>query len=148
MKQIISTSAAQTFSTGQRMAKKLRGGEVLALVGDLGTGKTVMTRGIATGLGVTGRIVSPTFVLMRVYPVKNRGRITQLVHIDAYRIQHAHELLDIGLDDYLGKPDTVTVIEWADRVKKILPRKTITVELDHGSTVNRRKVLIKNRSSR
>lgn len=126
---IITISATQTQKLGQRLAQKFCGGEVIALVGDLGTGKTVISRGIARGLGVKHRIISPTFVLMRIYRVRGHKKIRQLVHVDAYRIRHAEELIDIGLGDYLGQPDTVTIIEWADRAKKILPHEHITITL-------------------
>ena len=139
---ITTISAAQTQKVGQRLARRLRGGEVLALVGDLGAGKTVLARGIAQGLGIKHRIVSPTFILMRVYPVRRHKKIRRLVHVDAYRIKHANDLLAIGLGDYLGKPDTVSVIEWADRVKKILPQKTVNITFRHGNTSSQRTIMM------
>ncbi|MFH2062707.1 MAG: tRNA (adenosine(37)-N6)-threonylcarbamoyltransferase complex ATPase subunit type 1 TsaE [bacterium] len=101
------------------IAAELRGGEVLGLVGDLGTGKTTFTQLLAKELGVTVEVKSPTFVLVREYPtgseVGERG-INQLVHADAYRLEDESELWGIGFGDQAGEPSTVTVVEWADRV--------------------------------
>lgn len=130
------TSARHTFLTGRRLAKKFRGGEVIALVGELGAGKTTLVKGIAAGLGIRRHITSPTFLRLRVYPVHGHGIIRRLVHVDAYRIKHPAELSDIGLHEYLGLPDTVTVIEWADRITTWLqhPRRTITLGLGRRPT--------------
>lgn len=142
MKRFISNNVEQTLHFGQRLAQKFHGGEVIALVGDLGAGKTVLVRGIAQGLGIKHRIVSPTFVLMRVYPVRGHKKIRQLVHVDAYRIKHARDLLAIGLGDYLGRPDTITIIEWADRVKKILPTRATIINFRHGNTSSQRTIML------
>ena len=112
----ITTTEKQTIILAQNLAKKLSGGEVLGLIGDLGAGKTVFTRGLAQGLGIKNNINSPTFVLMKVYPVQ-QGKIKNFVHIDAYRIKNLQDLLAIGIEDYLYQPDSIVVIEWADRIK-------------------------------
>jgi len=139
---IATTSARETHALGKSLARHLRGGEIIALVGDLGAGKTVLVKGIAQGLGITRRITSPTFLLLRVYPVRQHPTIRRFVHVDAYRVRHAAELLNIGLDDYLGKPDTITVIEWADRVKKILPHQPITITRGLKKRQNTRRITI------
>ena len=144
MVQKVTHSAEQTRRFGRQLARHLRGGEVIALIGDLGAGKTVLVKGMAVGLGIKHRVSSPTFVLMRVYPVQPHKTIRRFVHVDAYRVRHAAELLEIGLVDYLGQPDTVTVIEWADRVREILPHKTIRVQMEHGKSFNQRKLTVKN----
>jgi len=118
---LISRSEKQTFNFAKNFSKRLKGGEVIGLIGNLGAGKTIFTKGLAAGLGIIKNITSPTFVLMRVYPVKSR-RIKQLVHIDAYRVKSARDLTAIGADDYFNQPSTVTTIEWADKIKKILPK--------------------------
>jgi len=130
MKKIITKSEAQTLALGKKLARRLRGGEVIALVGDLGAGKTVFTRGLARGLGVKNIINSPTFVLMKVYKIRNlKLKIKNLIHVDAYRLNSGRELIDIGLKDWLGRRDGVVLIEWADRVKDILPKKKIRINL-------------------
>jgi tRNA threonylcarbamoyladenosine biosynthesis protein TsaE len=117
-----------TLALGSAMGGLLRGGEVLALVGPLGAGKTLLVKGLARGLGVrqSEPVVSPTFVLVREY----RGRL-RLVHCDAYRLGSADELVDLGLDDMLDDPETVIAVEWADRVIKLLPDDSIRIELAH-----------------
>lgn len=122
-------SEKQTFNLGQKLAKQLKGGEVLALNGELGAGKTVLVKGIAAGLGIKKIITSPTFVLMKVYKIPSNKstdlllyRPTALVHIDCYRIANPQEIIDIGATEYFDREDTITVIEWADKIKKILPK--------------------------
>jgi len=124
--QFISSSEKQTFVLAKKFASRLTGREIIGLIGELGAGKTIFTKGLASGLGIKKNITSPTFVLMKVYPVKTQkhSTIKSLVHLDAYRIKHAEELIAVGIKDYLNRPDTVTVIEWADKIKKILPKKT------------------------
>lgn len=125
---LISRSEKQTFNFAKNFSKRLKGGEVIGLIGNLGAGKTIFTKGLAAGLGIIKNITSPTFVLMRVYPVKSR-RIKQLVHIDAYRVKSARDLTAIGADDYFNQPSTVTTIEWADKIKKILPKKAKFIKI-------------------
>lgn len=116
---------------GKRLGKILEGGEVLGLVGELGAGKTTFVKGIAKGLGVNHQhpVNSPSFVLMREY----EGRIP-LYHFDAHRLTEASDLLrleqEIGLEEYLfGKG--VSVLEWADRIKSLLPKEYLRIEFQH-----------------
>lgn len=121
-------SEKETFAFAKKYAAKLKGGEIIGLVGDLGAGKTVFTKGLAAGLGIKKTITSPTFVLMKVYPLKDND-IKQLVHIDAYRLKGSAGFETIGANDYFGDKNTVTVIEWADMIKKILPPKTKIIKI-------------------
>lgn len=97
---------ADTFEFGRRLAELLRPGDLVVLTGPLGAGKTALTQGIGAGLGVRGRVVSPTFVIARVHP---GGRIP-LVHVDAYRLGSLDEVDDMDLD--VAVADSVTVVEW------------------------------------
>lgn len=115
-----STSEQETYDFAKKFAAALKGGEIIGLVGDLGAGKTVFTKGLAAGLGVKQTIISPTFVIMKVYKA-NHPKIKHFVHIDAYRLQSAQNLTAIGADEYFNKPDTVMIIEWADLIKEALP---------------------------
>jgi len=125
MKQITTTSEKQTFAFAKKFAKSLKGGEVIGLIGELGTGKTIFTKGLAKGLGVKGIVNSPTFVLMKIYEVKGLNlKIKVLCHIDAYRIKLAKDLSAVGIEEYFNRTDTITVVEWADKIKKILPKRT------------------------
>lgn len=118
-----STSEKQTLNFAKKFSQYLAGGQVLGLIGNLGAGKTIFTKGLAIGLGIKKNITSPTFVLMKIYSVKS-PKIKFLVHIDAYRIKSARDLIAIGADEYFSRPDTITIIEWADKIKSILPKKT------------------------
>jgi tRNA threonylcarbamoyladenosine biosynthesis protein TsaE len=110
----------------EKFSKRLKGGEVLCLVGDLGAGKTAFTKGLAKGLGVHNIITSPTFVLLKPY-VASSGKINKLVHIDAYRLDSVSELDYIGVEEYFIDKNCITVIEWADKVKDIWPKNKIII---------------------
>lgn len=139
MRKVLSYSEKQTFNLGKKLAKKLCGGEVVALIGELGAGKTILIKGIAAGLGIKKTITSPTFVMMKVYEIKDlKLKIKALIHVDAYRLKSGQDLIDIGLKDWLSRADTVTVIEWADRVKDILPQNPITIKIETGKKKNER----------
>lgn len=118
----------QTFNLGKKIAMGLKGGEVLALSGDLGAGKTIFSKGIAEGLGVKKIVTSPTFILMNVYDVK-KGKIKKLAHIDCYRLTDASELENIGATEYFNNPEAVVIIEWAEKVKKILPKGSLKISI-------------------
>jgi len=142
MPSVISQNSQATIKFGQSLAQKFVGGEVLALVGDLGAGKTCLSQGIAKGLGLKRKINSPTFVIMKVYNLKNKKPIKKFCHIDAYRLTSAADLIAIGALDYLNRADTVTVIEWAEKVKGIWPKNTILINIEHR-TAQTRKISIK-----
>ncbi len=126
MKSIITNSEQETFDFAKKFAESLKGGEVIALEGDLGAGKTVFTKGLAEGLGVKRTVTSPTFVVMKVYDViEQKFGIKKLVHIDAYRLDSVQSAKTIGAEEYFGSPDTVTVIEWPEKIKNALPHKLI-----------------------
>ena len=113
---IISRSAEETFEAGRAEAARVRAGDVLALVGDLGAGKTQWVKGLAAGLGSDAPVTSPTFTLIHEYA---GGRLP-LYHVDCYRLESAAELLGIGLDDYLDGRG-VLAIEWADKFPELIP---------------------------
>ncbi len=119
---LVSTSAAMTRALGAALATELGPGAVVLLSGDLGSGKTVFAQGVAAGLGVTERVVSPTFAIAREYA----GRLP-VHHLDVYRLDHAQEAIDLGLDELFE--DAVTLIEWGDGVRDLLPADRLEVEL-------------------
>jgi len=119
---IITNSEKETFDLAKFLAQKAKGGEVYALSGNLGAGKTVFARGFAAGLGIKRNVNSPTFVLMKVYPVKKHKIIKEVCHIDAYRLKTEKDLEAIGALEYFNRKDAVCLIEWPERIKKILPR--------------------------
>lgn len=128
MKRIITRSEEETFNFASNFAKNLEGGEIICLTGNLGAGKTTFTKGIAHGLNLKKNVTSPTFVFMKVYDIK-KDKIKKLVHIDAYRVQSGNDIEAIGAPEYFTRPDTVTVIEWAENITGILPDKRQTIEL-------------------
>ena len=144
----VTTSAAQTEELGEVLAKQLNGGEVGALSGDLGGGKTTFTKGLAKGLGIKSPITSPTFVLERKFDLQDgkKGVHTdpplQLHHFDVYRLNNEQELLDLGFEEILSSSKNITIIEWAERVKKVLPSETIWVTFEWVDE-NERKIIIK-----
>jgi tRNA threonylcarbamoyladenosine biosynthesis protein TsaE len=115
----LSRSPHKTTDFGLRLAKKTKRGRIFALIGDLGGGKTVLTKGLAQGFGIKKLITSPTFILMKVYRV-HHAEIKYFCHIDLYRLKKPGEIRDIGLHDFLGRSDSVVVIEWADKIQKFL----------------------------
>jgi tRNA threonylcarbamoyladenosine biosynthesis protein TsaE len=114
-------SEKETYELGKRLAKEIKAGDSISLEGDLGTGKTALTKGIAKGLGIKDHIVSPTFTIVNTY----EGRIT-LHHFDVYRIDDPGELYAIGWDEYFSN-DAVTIVEWGDRVRELLPDGTLRI---------------------
>ncbi len=115
---IDSDVAMQKFAA--KMAKKVAPGTVLVLTGDLGAGKTTFVKGLAAGLGIEDHITSPTFLIMKSYPVP--GRDLTLYHIDGYRMRDAQELLDLGFDEILQNPKAIIAFEWGERFPGILPK--------------------------
>lgn len=126
------------------LAKKLKGGEILALEGDLGGGKTTFTKGLARALGLKKLITSPSFLVIKIYNIK-KGRIKKFCHIDVYRLKNGREIQGIGLSDYLNKKDTITVIEWADKIKNILKVFKIIKVLFKFIDRNQRKITVLSR---
>ena len=119
-----SFSSEDTRKTGYELGRVARPGQIYALDGDLGVGKTVFTKGFAEGLGVTEKVNSPTFTIMQMY---DSGRL-RLCHFDVYRIEDPEEMWEVGLDEYLGS-DAVCLIEWAELVDELLPAETIRVSI-------------------
>lgn len=119
-------SPAETLTLGREIAANLQPGSVLALVGDLGAGKTCLVQGILTGLGATEPVASPTFTIVHEYLT---GRIP-VYHFDLYRLRHPAELLDLGWDDYLDRPGIV-IVEWADKFPDLLPPGAVCWEIRH-----------------
>jgi tRNA threonylcarbamoyladenosine biosynthesis protein TsaE len=133
-----SDSEARTLEIARALAAHLRPGDVVALHGPLGAGKTRFVRGLAAGLGLDADAVSsPTFILLQEYGAEG-GRGARLAHIDAYRISGPEELETIGWQELLASGDAVIVIEWAERLGEELPDRRIDVVIDHLGPERRR----------
>jgi len=124
---LVSHSPEQTQYLGTCLGKLAQAGDVFLLIGDLGTGKTCLTQGIAWGLGVKEYAFSPSFVIVREY----HGRLP-LYHIDLYRLERLEEIIDLGLDEYFYSSG-VCVVEWAERGLKALPTKNLLITLTYIS---------------
>ena len=131
----ITYSATQTKSLGKRIAQKIlnRSKEkekaiIIALKGELGSGKTTFVQGFAKGLGIRNGILSPTFVLMKKYKIPNTKK--RFYHIDCYRIKKAQDLSALNLEKLFLDPQNIIAIEWADRIEEILPKNTIILDFE------------------
>ena len=122
---IITHNEDETIREGEKLGRTLVSGAVVALYGGLGVGKTVFTRGLAAGLGLSINISSPTFTIVNEYP----GDVP-LFHFDMYRLESEKELFDIGWDDYLDRGG-VCVVEWSEKVPGAFPPDTVTVKLEN-----------------
>lgn len=146
MRQVFrTTSEIETVRVAQEIARSLKGGDVIALEGNLGAGKTTFVRALARAFGIKARVTSPTFLLMRCYALprgKSRRGIRHLCHVDAYRVRSGKELRDIGLAEYLTAPDSLTVIEWPEHARDILPRRTIRIRFKYGKKSDERTIEI------
>ena len=136
---IETNSAEETFTLGKALGEKASPGQIYTLDGDLGTGKTVFTQGVAAGLGITEAISSPTFTIIQEY---DTGRLP-LYHFDVYRIGDIEEMEEIGYDDYFFG-EGICLIEWADLIREILPEHVIriTIEKDLEKGFDYRKITI------
>ena len=120
-------SEKETFELGKRIANAVNPGTVILFYGDLGAGKTVMTKGIAAGLGITEMITSPTFTIMQEY----EGGRMPLYHLDVYRIEDPDEMEEVGLNEYIYG-NGLTVIEWAEQIEDILPDDAIKITIERN----------------
>ena len=121
---MITKSSAETRALGEKLAGRLRPGDVLLLEGDLGAGKSELTRGIAKGLGVAETVTSPSFTILNVY---ESGRCP-LYHFDWYRLESSEELYELGMDEYLGG-DGIAVVEWPGRCPDAVPESAVRIRM-------------------
>lgn len=139
METIETNSPEETFALGRRIGQQAKAGEIYTLIGDLGVGKTVLTQGVAAGLGIEEPVSSPTFTIMQIY---EEGRLP-FYHFDVYRIGDVEEMDEIGYEDYFYGGG-VCLIEWANLIEEILPpgHKQITIEKSPDKGYDYRKITI------
>lgn len=150
MRSIITESEKETQKSAADLAqklvkKKINKALIVALEGELGSGKTTFIKGFSKALGVKEKILSPTFVLIHRHEVKVKNQKAKgktLYHIDAYRLKSGKDLLKLGVKEIFANPENIVLIEWADRVKKVMPRKSIWIHFDHLKQ-NKRRITIK-----
>lgn len=127
--EIPTKSAKETKALGKKIAANLKGGAILALSGELGSGKTTFVQGLAKGLGIKQRIISPTFILVRKYDLGSKN----FYHIDLYRLETGidREVRNLGIEEIWDNPENIVAIEWAEKIKKIVPKKAIWIEFEN-----------------
>ncbi len=143
IKELVTNNFKETQKLGGLLALELKGGEVLCLEGDLGAGKTTFTQGLLKGLKVKGPYTSPTFLIMKHYQketknqklkTKNKTRsinseIKNIYHIDAYRIK-SEDLIGLGWEEIISDPKNIIIVEWSERIKKILPKDSLKIKFE------------------
>jgi len=145
-KEYITNSPSQTKKMGNILAEEIlktapkKGAFVLGLEGALGGGKTTFLKGFAKGLGIREKILSPTFVIMKRFSL-HTSQFKNFYHIDCYRIKKSKEILTLGWEGTISKPTNIIAVEWAEKIKKILPRDTIKIEFSFINK-NTRKITI------
>lgn len=144
-KENITSSSVQTKKLGEKFAREILKNKpkkksfVIGLEGKLGAGKTCFLQGFAKGLRVKEKILSPTFVILKKFKIKDKN----FYHIDCYRIQKPKELLDLGFKEIISNPENIIAVEWADKIKKIMPKNTLWIKFKFIDE-NKRKITIKN----
>lgn len=141
-KKYYSTSATETKKIAKKIAAQFNGGTVCGLIGNLGSGKTQFTKGVGEYFKIKKPLNSPTFVLIKLYKIPQPNQVKTLVHIDCYRLQDPRELLDLGFLEILNDKNNLVIIEWADKIKDILPPHTIFINFEYTKLPNTRKIII------
>jgi tRNA threonylcarbamoyladenosine biosynthesis protein TsaE len=137
MQKFITKNFRETQKLGEGLAKKLKGGDIVCLSGDLGSGKTTFTQGLLKGLKAEGPYISPTFLIMKKY----KNKLKDIYHIDAYRV-NSQDILDLGWEEIISNPESIVVIEWADRICDIISKDNLWIEFEWKDE-NERKIKIK-----
>jgi tRNA threonylcarbamoyladenosine biosynthesis protein TsaE len=143
----LTNNRSQTEKIGGSFAKSIlkrypaKRAIVFGLEGDLGGGKTTFLQGFARGLGIREKILSPTFILMRRSEIKN-SCFENFYHLDCYRIENPKDILSLGLKRIIANPRNIVAVEWADRIKRILPRESVMLKFEFIDK-NKRKIIVR-----
>ncbi|MDO8443749.1 MAG: tRNA (adenosine(37)-N6)-threonylcarbamoyltransferase complex ATPase subunit type 1 TsaE [Candidatus Azambacteria bacterium] len=144
---IITNSSQETKKAGMELAMAIKDGKtaakyatVIAFEGDLGSGKTTFIQGLAAELGVKENVLSPTFVIQKDFSLSLEN-YKNFYHIDAYRLKNSEELLELGFSDLVKNPENIIVIEWADKIKNILPSNVININFENLGEDKRRLII-------
>lgn len=131
--EFVTDNSRQTQKLGEMLAHELHGGEVICLTGDLGSGKTTFAQGMLKGLGVKGPYTSPTFVVMKHYKRKTttqNSKPENVYHLDAYRVV-AQDISDLGWKEIISNKNNIAIVEWAERIRRIIPKRAIWLKFEH-----------------
>lgn len=138
------SSSEETQKLGQTLAQNYQEGAILALFGPLGSGKTTFVQGLAQGLAITDRLISPTFILMRQYSIP--GNIKgQLFHLDLYRLNNITQIKELGLEEIFSNPNNLVIIEWAEKLEDLQPNNITEIHFKNTGKNSRKIRLIKPR---
>lgn len=146
-KEYLTKNPNQTKKLGEALAKKIlktrprKGAFIIGLEGDLGGGKTIFLQGFAKGLGIKQKILSPTFIILKRFKIKDL-RFKNFYHIDCYRIKKPKEILDLGFKEIISNSKNLVAIEWAGRIRKILPKNVLILKFEFINR-NTRKIVLK-----
>lgn len=134
-KKYVTKSDEETQLLGEEFSSNLKMGDVILLYGNLGYGKTTFIKGLMKGLGVSKRVMSPTFVIIRTYVPKNKKGVKRIYHADLYRIENDEKLVGVGIDEKISDPAAIVVVEWPEKIKK-LPEKRweVKIEMNNDNT--------------
>jgi tRNA threonylcarbamoyladenosine biosynthesis protein TsaE len=147
--EVVTKSAQETQKLGEKIANKLKKSasqRIFALYGELGSGKTTFIQGLAKGLGIKERILSPTFVMIRQYQITNNELlITNFYHVDLYRVESEKDARGLGLKEIWPNPENIVAIEWAEKIKKILPKKRTEIYFE-SLEGNKRRIRINSKA--
>lgn len=144
----LTKNTSQTKKLGESLARKSlntdkkRKAQVFGLIGDLGGGKTTFLQGFAKGLGIKEKITSPTFVIMKKYKLPAKSKMQNFYHIDCYRLKSPKEILILGFKQIVSDPRNIIAIEWADKLKKILPKNSTILKFNFINKITR-EIIIK-----
>ena len=149
IQEFISNSAAETKKFAGEFAKKLKPRDILALYGSLGAGKTTFIQGLVASLGYRGKVFSPTFIFVRPYQIRSqtsdirqqKSGIKTFYHIDLYRIEEPADLKTIGIEEFLSEDDSVSAIEWPERIENGLPERTVKIKIESIDENTRRLII-------
>jgi tRNA threonylcarbamoyladenosine biosynthesis protein TsaE len=158
METFVTKNAKETQKLGKLLALELKEGKIIALEGELGSGKTTFTQGFLKGLGVKGSYTSPTFLVIKnykkefpnpksQYPNKSKfqnPKIQNIYHVDTYRI-NSRDILNLGWEEIISNPENIVIIEWADRIKKIIPERAIWIKFEWIGEKERKIKLLKSK---
>ena len=139
MKTKISSSVDETKNFAKNIAMDLKTPQLIALYGNLGSGKTTFVQGLAAGLGIKKRVLSPTFVFVREYQLDNKK---MFFHVDLYRLDSSRDIATIGLSDILKTKNAIIAIEWPEKIEKLLPASTIKINFDTTGEKSRKIVVL------
>jgi len=154
-KTFITDNSEQTRKLGERLASELRGGKIICLTGELGSGKTTFSQGVLRGLGAKEPYTSPTFVVMKQYKLKaqnlkrkatvkssklSENKIEKVFHLDCYRV-NAEDIMNLGWEEIISSKNNIVIVEWAERIEQIVPKKAMWIKFGHKGK-NEREIMI------